>query len=356
MVKRLLRTLVDSSLEEPENRGVSDRCLYDQQRCDTFGQPEKDSKIFVSVASNRQFPNEPIQCPPVPTPFAPRFPFFVMFPEFQLPTELTSAFDGRVRFAMQLAVAASRTTLKYFRTDKFQVERKRDKSPVTQADKETESVVRSLIATTYPTDAIVGEEMGNVSGSSDFEWIIDPIDGTKSFISGVPLYSTLVGMTYRKEPTIGVITIPALGELIIAAKGLGAWYGQANANDPPCILRRTQVSSQPKLEDGLMLTSQSDNFQHRHARDAFTQLESMAYITRTWGDGYGYLLVATGRAEVMIDPIVNPWDIAAVAPVIVEAGGRFTTWSGEYNIRESHCVGSNGLVHDQVLQHLKPYA
>ncbi len=285
---------------------------------------------------------------------------------FLLPDALRHAFDGRIQFAMDLAFAAGCTTLKYFRTDRYQVERKRDKSPVTAADKEAEQVVRARISDRFPADAILGEEFGTVAGESQYEWIVDPIDGTKSFISGVPLYSTLVGMTDGGEPVIGVIAIPALGELIVAAKGLGAWYGAKPLNsmgvDPSVTeadgipMVRATVSSQPRLEDGLLLTSQADNFARRNAQSAYSRLEAAAYITRTWGDGYGYLMVATGRAEVMIDPIVNPWDVAAVAPVILESGGRFSTWSGSYNIRESHCIGSNGLVHDQVLDILKPFA
>jgi len=285
---------------------------------------------------------------------------------FLLPDALQHAFDGRVQFAMDLAVAAGCTTLKYFRTDRYQVERKRDKSPVTAADKEAEQVVRDRISARFPADAILGEEFGVVAGDSQYEWIIDPIDGTKSFISGVPLYSTLVGMTEGGVPVIGVIAIPALGELIIAAKGLGAWYGAKPLNSlgaEPSVVEaeripmvRAKVSSQPHLEDGLLLISQADNFARRHAQSAYSRLEAAAYITRTWGDGYGYLMVATGRAEVMIDPIVNPWDVAAVAPVIMESGGRFSTWSGAYDIRESHCIGSNGLVHDQILDVLRPFA
>jgi len=278
------------------------------------------------------------------------------FPDFELPPTLAHALDGRVAFALSLAVAASSETLKFFRTSEFQVERKSDRSPVTLADKQTEQLIRSMVVKTFPSDSILGEEFGSVSGQSEFEWIIDPIDGTKSFISGVPLYSTLVGMTMAGQPHIGVITIPALGEIIIAAKGMGAWYGQALLQTKGNQLSQAHVSKQSKLEDGLMVTSQVDNFSHRKAETAYRELESQAYVSRTWGDGYGYLLVATGRAEVMVDPIVNPWDVAAVAPVIEEAGGRFSSWSGEFNIRAGHCIGSNGLVHEQVLSQLRPFA
>jgi histidinol-phosphatase len=281
------------------------------------------------------------------------------FPDFELPPSLQGAMEGRIAFALKLATEASRETLKYFRTSEFQVERKSDRSPVTLADKRAEQIVRNFVAQTYPMDGILGEEFGSVAGESEYEWIIDPIDGTKSFISGVPLYSTLVGMTAGGLPAIGVIAIPALGELVIAAKDLGAWYGQhsgSTADRLPAKLTRTYVSKQSLLSDGLLVTSQSDNFERRNAMAAYRELEKEAYVTRTWGDGYGYLLVATGRAEVMIDPIVNPWDVAAVAPVIMEAGGQFSSWSGQFDIRAGHCVGSNGLVHEQVLNALKPYS
>lgn len=287
-------------------------------------------------------------------------------PSFRLPTDLQSALEGRLQFALELALAAGQATLPFFRTGQLQVERKRDKSPVTAADKAAEQLAREKIGSAYPGDAVLGEEFGVIEGSSEYEWIIDPIDGTKSFISGVPLYSTLVGMTVSGVPTIGVIYIPVLGEIVVAAKGLGAWYGalplpgadpSATVNSDGTVeLKRCRVSSQQQLEDGLLVTSQVDNFEIRNAEKAYKELEAKAYVTRTWGDGYGYLLVATGRAEVMVDPIVNPWDVAAVAPVILEAGGEFTTWGGEYNIRVPHSIGSNGLVHAQVLAELKPFA
>ncbi len=278
------------------------------------------------------------------------------FPDFELPSTLANALEGRVAFAHSLAVAASRETLKFFRTNDFQVERKSDRSPVTRADKQAEQVVRAMLENAFPADAILGEEFGSVPGGTEFEWIIDPIDGTKSFISGVPLYSTLVGMTVAGQPQIGVIAIPALGEIIIASRGLGAWYGQSFSQQSGMQLARAHVSKQSRLEDGLMVTTQVDNFSCRKAEAAYRELESEAYVSRTWGDGYGYLLVATGRAEVMVDPIVNPWDVAAVAPVIEEAGGKFSSWAGQYDIRAGHCVGSNGLVHEQVLSRLRPFS
>jgi histidinol-phosphatase len=280
------------------------------------------------------------------------------FPEFKLPGHLASVDveeGGRVEMALRLATAASRVTLRYFRTDEYQVERKSDRSPVTLADKEAEQRVRTMLSEAFPDDGILGEEYGTVPGTSPYQWIIDPIDGTKSFISGVPLYSTLVGLTRGGEPLVGVIAIPALGELAIGVKGNGTWHGQGNREEA-VELKPTRVSSVNELREGLFLVSQVDNFQKRQAESAYKALEQEAYITRSWGDGYGYLLVATGRAELMVDPIVNPWDVAAVAPVIMEAGGQFSSWSGTYDIHAGHCLASNGHIHPTALAALKPYA
>ena len=277
---------------------------------------------------------------------------YAQCPDWPLGLELSpEEFRSRIDFAMELAQIASQVTLGFFRTKAYQVERKSDRSPVTAADKEAERAVREAISKGYPQDGLLGEEFGSLAGQNDFEWIIDPIDGTKSFISGVPLYSTLVGLTYQGRPLIGVIAIPALGELVMGAIGCGAWYGQDSE-----AMQRCRVSSVESLSDGLFLTSQVDNFNRRGAQDAYQALEESAYVSRSWGDGYGYLLVATGRGELMVDPIVNPWDVAAVAPVITEAGGKFTSWAGQVDLRAGHCFASNGLIHDDVLRVLKPYA
>ncbi len=265
----------------------------------------------------------------------------------ELPLGLSSVLDDRFGTAVRLAIAAGQSTLRYFRTNGFQVERKSDASPVTIADKEAEQEIRRELSQAYPEDAILGEEFGEAGGESEYRWIIDPIDGTKSFISGVPLYSTLVGVTHRGKPTIGVIYIPALDEVVVAAVGHGAWYSQGNQP-----WSRARVSQQSDLGEGLFVTSQVDTFDRRNARSAFDRISDASYVTRTWGDGYGYLLVATGRAEVMVDPIVNPWDVAAVMPVIEEAGGRYTDWQGVPSIQTGNGVGSNGHVHDHVLSML----
>src|SRR5690606_13192880 len=171
------------------------------------------------------------------------------------------------------------------------------------------------------------------------------IDGTKSFVCGVPLYSTLVALELDGQPIGGVIQIPALGETVIAAMGLGAWYRRG----PQAAWQRARVSDTSKLSDAVLLTSQTDLFARRGAGESFAKLEQQCWVSRTWGDGYGYLLVATGRAEVMVDACCNAWDVAAMVPILTEAGGRFTAWDGTGSCRGGDGVGSNGRVHAQVL-------
>jgi histidinol-phosphatase len=267
---------------------------------------------------------------------------------FPIDPALASQFDGRLRVAVEIALAAGQVTLGYFQQANYEVQRKRDRSPVTNADLEAEKLIRSRLAELYPHDAILGEELGSQTGDSEYQWIIDPIDGTKSFISGVPLYSTLVGVTHRDQCVIGVIAIPALNEIVFAAKGHGAWYSQQGKAPV-----RAKVSQRDDLADSLFVLSQVDSFAGRGAMDNYKALEQSAYITRSWGDGYGYLLVATGRAELMVDPIVNPWDVAAILPVILEAGGRCTDWNGVESYRSGNLVATNGVLHNSVLELLK---
>lgn len=259
------------------------------------------------------------------------------------------SWSGRLEQAVRLAVEAGDLTYdRYFQRNNYQIERKRDHSPVTTADKEAEQHIRRALAESYPQDGILGEEFGTNEGTSGFQWVVDPIDGTKSFLCGVPLYSTLVAFTLGGRSQAGVIYIPGLKEVVFAGRGLGAWYAS-----PFQAWRETRVSKTSTLKESVFVTSQVDNFDKRSSMNAYLELEGACYITRTWGDGYGYLLVATGRAELMIDPIVSPWDIAAIQPIIEEAGGRCTAWQGEFTIHSGDCIGSNGWVHDQALECLR---
>jgi histidinol phosphatase-like enzyme (inositol monophosphatase family) len=268
-----------------------------------------------------------------------------------IPAAWAGQIEGRLATALELAQLAGDVTLSHFQDRSLEWERKQDDSPVTVADKAAEKAIRERVSALFPNDAIEGEEFGGDSRQSDaeFAWIVDPIDGTKSFLSGVPLYSTLVGLTRNGEPFAGVINIPALGEIVIAAQGLGCWY---SAGGKPFV--KTQVSAKTKLSDSLFVLSQSDSFGKYASDDIFQNLQNASYITRTWGDGYGYLLIATGRAELMVDPVVNAWDVAAVLPVIEEAGGQCTDWRGQRTIRGGNMVATNGNLHSVVLEMLQP--
>lgn len=261
-----------------------------------------------------------------------------------LPESISQLLDGRFAAAIELARLAGNSTLEWFGSGRFEVERKGDDSPVTIADKNAEQLLRGELAQRFPEDAILGEEFGSQAGSSAYQWIVDPIDGTKSFISGVPLYSTLVAIVHEQRCVAGVIFIPALDEIVCAARGAGAWHSVKGSTPVRC-----QVSSRG-LADGLFVVSQVDTFDKCGAIANYKALEKTAYITRSWGDGYGYLLVATGRAELMIDPIANPWDLAAVQVVIEEAGGTFSDWNGQPLYATGNGVGSNGLVHAEALK------
>ncbi len=245
-----------------------------------------------------------------------------------------------LHFAHDLAWQAGKVTLRHFQT-RVVIERKADDSPVTIADRETEAFLRDAIAARYPEHAILGEEQG-ATGSRDapWRWILDPIDGTKSFMRGVPLYGVMIGIEYEGEPVIGVVNIPALGEIVYAAKGMGCWW-----NGRPC-----QVSHTTKLSDGLLLTTCTTRYEKYGKQQAFDRLTDTASIVRTWGDCYGYLMVATGRAETMLDPVMNIWDAAALLPILQEAGGTFTDWNGTATIDGGNGIATNGHVFNEVMQ------
>jgi histidinol-phosphatase len=255
---------------------------------------------------------------------------------------------ARLAVAVRAVRAAAATTLRWFMAADLAVAEKADASPVTEADRAAERQLRRDLLEAFPGDAFLGEETGAAAGTSDYEWVVDPVDGTKSFIHGVPLYATLVGCRRAGRGLVGVIAIPALGELAYGVAGCGAWFARGDGG-----FSRARVSARSRLADGLLCTSDFVSFGRR--RDAGrgercrAALERNCRLARTWGDGYGYLLVATGRAEVMIDPLMNAWDAAAVETVVVEAGGRFTDWAGGARIDAGEGVATNGLVHDEVL-------
>jgi histidinol phosphatase-like enzyme (inositol monophosphatase family) len=242
-------------------------------------------------------------------------------------------------FAVELARAAGEITLRYFRRG-VAAEIKADGSPVTIADREAEAFLRQEIAARFPADGILGEEEGATTGASGRRWILDPIDGTFSFVRGVPFYGVLIGLEIDGEAALGVVNIPALNELVYAARGLGCfWNGQP-----------ARVSGVAQLSEALLLaTDFGDCAKHGYGA-AGQKLSQQTKSQRTWGDCYGYVLVATGRAEVMLDPVMNVWDCAPLLPIMQEAGGTFTDWTGRATIHGGNAIATNGLLFGEVMQ------
>ena len=238
--------------------------------------------------------------------------------------------------ATAVARIAGDVALRHFRRG-VAVEWKTDGSPVTIADREAERAAREWIGRRYPDHGILGEEQGETGVGATYRWIVDPIDGTKTFVRGVPLWGTLVAIARGEEVVAGAAYFPAVSEMIAAAPGAGCWSNGA----------RCRVSSVATLGDATVLTT-DERFRHtpQHV-DGWRSLAARSAVARSWGDCYGYLLVATGRAEVMIDGIVGPWDTAALYPIITEAGGTFTDWSGRATGFGGSAIATNAaLAHD----------
>jgi histidinol-phosphatase len=236
--------------------------------------------------------------------------------------------------ALGLARAAGDRTLRWFRAADLTVDRKADGTPVTAADRDAERFLRDELQAACPDDGILGEEEATVAGTSGRLWIIDPIDGTKAFTCGVPLYTTLLALEDEHGIAIGVIHLPALGETVWAGRGLGCWSERGPA----------RVHERDGLEGAYVMSSSLDTWTP-------AQLAAVAgagAILRTWGDGYGYALVATGRVAAMVDPIVEPYDIGPMPVILAEAGGRFTDLTGADTIEGGNGLASNGRVHDEL--------
>lgn len=221
------------------------------------------------------------------------------------------------------------------------VELKADKTPVTEADRNAEVAIREFLARECPGHGVLGEEFGETPGDGRHRWILDPIDGTKSFIHHVPLFGTLIALERDGEPVVGVVACHAVGETVSGAVGLGA-----HLNGERC-----HVSDTANLgEATVTMTSVSRMLRGR--AEGVARLAEACGLARAWGDCYGYLMVATGRADVMLDPIMNIWDAAPLLPIIREAGGGFSQWDGNHALGDS-VVATNGVLHEAVLGRLR---
>lgn len=235
------------------------------------------------------------------------------------------------------ARVAGGVAMRHYRSN-LAVESKADGSPVTIADREAEAEVRAWIGHRFPDDGIEGEELGVLRAGARRRWIVDPIDGTKSFVRGVPLWGVLVAVVEGTDVLAGAIFCPAADEMAAAARGEGAWWNGA----------RCSVSAVDRVDRATILTTSEQFRGDEERRDAWRRLSNRAMLSRSWGDCYGYLLVATGRAEVMVDPTMSAWDAAAVQPVIEEAGGVFTDWSGARTAFGGSAIATNGALADEV--------
>ena len=242
--------------------------------------------------------------------------------------------------AVELARQAGELSLRWFRTADLRVDRKVDGTPVTEADRAVERFLREEITRTHPDDGIIGEEEAPKLSASGREWILDPIDGTKAFTRGVPLYANLLAVEDEHGSAIGVVNIPALGEMVWAGRGRGCYLNGAPAG----------VSSQDKLAGSYVSSSSYENWRE----DALLHVKRSGAAMRTWGDGYGYLLVVTGRIDAMVDPSAERYDLAPMPVLLAEAGGRFSDFAGQNTAQGGSGVASNGGLHDHLLSCLNP--
>jgi len=239
------------------------------------------------------------------------------------PGDLLAATESLARLTGEVALGHYRSALS--------VERKADGSPVTAADRAAEQAAREWVRRFFPEDGVLGEEFGEERAGSRRRWIIDPIDGTKSFVRGAPLWGSLVALCEGDDVLAGAAFFPAVDEIVVAAHGAGCWW-----NGRGCC-----VSSVNDLAASTALTTDERFTERPELRRGWEHLSARVEVSRSWGDCFGYLLVATGRAEIMCDPVLSPWDAAALQPIIVEAGGVFTDWSGRATAFGGSAIATN---------------
>ena len=258
-----------------------------------------------------------------------------------------------LKIALRTAELAEENILKFYQND-VGVEWKADKTPVTIADKGTEELARKFWAKETPGFGVIGEEFGIENPDAEYQWVIDPIDGTKSFIHGVPLFGTLIGLWHKNVPIASVIRLPAMKSAVWAVNGGGAFLDG----------REVRASKVSQLSDALVLSGTVNTMEDKGFGEGFTKLRRSARLHRGWGDCYGYYLVAAGRAEIMVDPVVSMWDIAPFPLLMKEAGGKFSTIDGKTELFDANgkptapiyegftSVASNGLLHSVALEML----
>ncbi|NTU97886.1 MAG: histidinol-phosphatase [Chlorobiaceae bacterium] len=245
-----------------------------------------------------------------------------------------------LQLAIEIAEQAGRLTLGYFSRRSIEVFRKRDASPVTEADRKAEELIREALGKRFPGDGLFGEELDETPSTNNRRWIIDPIDGTKAFIHGVPLYGVLIALEEEGEIRLGVVHFPALGELYYAERGCGAFL------DGTPI----KVSSVSDTMDATVLYTEKEYLLDPPSRHPVDLLRTGAGLVRGWGDCYGHMLVASGRAEVAVDKVMSPWDCAALIPVVLEAGGICFDYTGRTTITGEGLVSANRAIGGELIK------
>ncbi len=247
-----------------------------------------------------------------------------------------------LQLAVELAEEAGKLTLSYYRSKSLKVDAKRDDSPVTEADRKAEELIREGISGKFPDDGIFGEEFEEKISGNGRRWILDPIDGTRSFIHGVPLYGVMIGLEIDREVTLGVIDFPALGEIYYAERDAGAFMNGE-------IIKVSAISD---YRDATVVFTEKEYLLDELSAHPVDNLRHDAGLVRGWGDCYGHMLVASGRAEVAVDKIMSPWDCAAVIPIVLEAGGRCFDYNGQTTIYGQGLVSANRFIGEMLVSNI----
>ena len=243
------------------------------------------------------------------------------------------------KFICDLAEKSGEVIRSYYAMDNIVIETKDDQTPVTRADREAEALMRELIRKAYPDHGIIGEEFGEENTSSEFVWTLDPIDGTISFTSGCPLFGTLISLLHENRPVVGAINLPILNQLCIGDLKKTTVNG-----------RTVQLRNVTRLSEAILLTTDVAAITKSNNKEGFDALIERTHLFRTWGDCYGYLLVASGRADIMLDLNMATWDIMPLIPIIEGANGVITTWSGRDASEGTSCLVANSVLHPKVLE------
>lgn len=276
-------------------------------------------------------------------------------PKYHAPMHTEGAVDARIERMLELADRAASVAMRHFQSERLAIDSKPDQSPVTEADREIEHLLRQAVTQEFADDSFLGEEHGEVQGRSGWKWVVDPIDGTVSFANGVPLFGTLIGVERLGTVVAGVCSMPALGERVWAAAGRGAWWERARP-DGPMVRSPARVRGCPSLGSALVCTSGPEYFERAGRIPAFVSVARRAGRVRGWSDCYGGMLVATGRADGWFDPVMNPWDSGPFPVIFAEAGGVFTDFEGRPGVYGGSAVAACAGVHAEILRAIQTSA